>query len=274
MSFLGTILDLGKKAIDFVSNNSVASTLLKTVVSGYALNKVTASIGRDNARNNSNAESAPREVRRETPIVNRQQVEASQDNKIPVVYGHAQLTGIVTEARMSSFNTRMTLVYTLSEKTGVKFSDNQDSVFTFNDVYYNDERLKFKGIAAGSTKHGIEAELSFDRDGNENRSVDGVVRVWCYNNGSANPVNIAGFDNNSLPDAWEVVPEWTTAHRMEGLVFAVVQVDYDVSKGSTSIGTFRFDITNSMTLPGDCMFDYMTNTRYGAGIPAEDIYRE
>jgi hypothetical protein len=61
---------------------------------------------------------------------------------------------------------------------------------------------------------------------------------------------------------------------MEGLVFAVVQVDYDVSKGSTSIGTFRFDITNSMTLPGDCMFDYMTNTRYGAGIPAEDIYRE
>jgi hypothetical protein len=26
-----------------------------------------------------------------------------------------------------------------------------------------------------------------------------------------------------------------------------------------------------MTLPGDCVFDYMTNTRYGAGIPKEEI---
>jgi hypothetical protein len=32
----------------------------------------------------------------------------------------------------------------------------------------------------------------------------------------------------------------------------------------------RFKIQNSMTLPGDCIYDYMTNTRYGAGIdPAE-----
>jgi hypothetical protein len=27
-----------------------------------------------------------------------------------------------------------------------------------------------------------------------------------------------------------------------------------------------------MTLPGDCLNDYMRNTRYGAGIPDAEIY--
>jgi hypothetical protein len=27
-----------------------------------------------------------------------------------------------------------------------------------------------------------------------------------------------------------------------------------------------------MTLPGDVMLDYMTNERYGAGIPSTEIY--
>jgi hypothetical protein len=28
---------------------------------------------------------------------------------------------------------------------------------------------------------------------------------------------------------------------------------------------------NTMTLPGDVLYDYMTNTRYGAGIPEAEI---
>jgi hypothetical protein len=29
-----------------------------------------------------------------------------------------------------------------------------------------------------------------------------------------------------------------------------------------------------MTQPGDCLLDYMTNTRYGAGIAAQEIRSE
>jgi hypothetical protein len=33
-----------------------------------------------------------------------------------------------------------------------------------------------------------------------------------------------------------------------------------------------FVIENSMKLAGDCLYDLMTNTRYGAGINPEEIY--
>jgi hypothetical protein len=61
---------------------------------------------------------------------------------------------------------------------------------------------------------------------------------------------------------------------MSDLVFAVVQITYSRENGITALPNMRFHLRNSMTLPGDCMLDYMTNTRYGAGIPAEEIYSE
>jgi hypothetical protein len=58
---------------------------------------------------------------------------------------------------------------------------------------------------------------------------------------------------------------------MSDLVFAIVKVDYNRDKNVTSIGDYQFKITNSMKLGGDCLFDYATNTRYGAGIRLADI---
>lgn len=264
MSFLNTIVDLGKRAVSFVAGNSTAATLLKTVASGYALRKITNSIAKDNAK--PTIERAER-----SPVANRQLINASQDNKIPVVYGRAQLAGVITDVQMSNSNKRMSIVYTLSEKTGVKISDSQDSVFTFLDVYRNDQKIVFRSSGSDS---GIEAIFSVDRDGNQDTSILGLIKVYCYRGGSSQPTVPQGFTNNTLPTAGTIMPGWGANHAMNDLVFAVVQIDYDIAKGLTSIGSFRFDIANSMTLPGDCIFDYMTNTRYGAGIPAEDIYRE
>ena len=294
MSIFSSILSVGKAAVGYLSSGT-GSAILKTVLTAYALRKVNQSMrklnppapvpssltrggggggfsgGSSGAGGNLGTSFQADPPRSETPVVNRGTVEASQDNKVPVIYGNAQLAGIITEARMSNFNTRMTLVYTLSEKTGNLLSTGSASTVTFRNIYYNDEKLVFETSGANA---GIQAVHSLDREGTVNPSVGGVVRVWCYDGNSTTPRVPTGYTNGSVPNAYAVVPEWTADHAMPGLVFAVVQVDYDSGKGSTQIGNFRFDVSNSMTLPGDCLYDYMTNTRYGAGIPAGDIYSE
>jgi hypothetical protein len=59
---------------------------------------------------------------------------------------------------------------------------------------------------------------------------------------------------------------------MDNLVFAVVSVEYNKERNVTSLGELEFKITNSMTLPGDVLNDYMKNTRYGAGLTDAEIY--
>jgi hypothetical protein len=270
MSLLGKVFDtvvgLGKTALNFVQSNNTAGTILKTVLTGYALNKVTNSIKKENA--------APTAERAQLVTIDpgvRLQVPPAQDEKVPVVYGQAQLGGIITEAVMDQNNSRMTYVLTICEQTGVKLSDDQMSVFDFLDVYYFDQRIVFKSSGSGA---GVVADRSVDRDGNQDLSIQDLVQVYCYAGNSNSPVAPVGYTNNSLPAAYTVVPGWSTSHTMDQLIFAVVQVTYSREKGVTRLPDMRFHVRNSMTLPGDCMLDYMTNTRYGAGIPAEEIYSE
>jgi len=274
MSFLGNLfksaVDIGRSALNFVQTNNTAGTILKTVLTGYALNKVTSSIRKENAqRTSSDRGERPQMVTLDPGV--RLQVPPAQNEKVPVVYGQAQLGGIITEAVMDQNNSRMTFVLTLCEKTGVKLSDDQASVFDFLDVYYNDQRMVFETSGSGA---GVIAARSVDRDGNQDLTIQGLVRVYCYDGNSDTPRVPQGYTNNSVPAAYSVVPGWTSAHDMSDLVFAVVQITYSRENGITALPNMRFHLRNSMTLPGDCMLDYMTNTRYGAGIPAEEIYSE
>ena len=70
-----------------------------------------------------------------------------------------------------------------------------------------------------------------------------------------------------------MMPHWTntTDYTMEGLVFVMMEVDYDAENSLTGLGAMSFDITNSMNNPGEVLFDYMTNSRYGAGLANADI---
>ncbi len=70
-----------------------------------------------------------------------------------------------------------------------------------------------------------------------------------------------------------MMPHWTdtTNYTMEGLVFVMMEVDYDAENSLTGLGSMSFDITNSMNNPGEVLFNYMTNSRYGAGLSNSDI---
>jgi hypothetical protein len=75
-------------------------------------------------------------------------------------------------------------------------------------------------------------------------------------------------------NAWDVVPNWTSFHVMNQLIFAIITVTYNSNNGSTGVPRPLFHIINSMSQPGDVLYDYATNTVYGAGIDPEDIYDE
>lgn len=253
MSFLDDIVSAGKSALGWLGGDSIGSALARTAITGYALNKLTTSINPSNDTANVDPGT-------------RQQVEAQTDNSIPVIYGTAYTGGIITDAALSDDNGTMYFCLTLCEKTGLtNLGAGADSVIQFGEIYRDDMRLIFE-------EDGITVKQAIDRDGVVCTKPAGKIKVWCFNNGSDGATVPSGYSNSALDSATGIFPGWTLDHTMTNLVFAIVRVDYDATNDIRSLGTFRFQIKNSMYLPGDCLYDYMTNTVYGAGIPAQGIF--
>lgn len=260
MSFLDDILDVGSSIIDagssvvdWLGGSGIGAGLARTAITGYALNKVQNSINKEN-----NIATTP------DPGV-RLQVNPDPEYKIPVVYGQAVLGGAVTDAEISSDGGTMYYCLTLCEKTGLtNLGAGPASDFEFLEIYWNDSRLVFGG--SGQSVTGF-----VDRNGELCDTLSGQVDVYCYSGGSSAPKAVKGYSNPGI-NAFNVMPGWNTNYQMNDLVFAIVVVRYNASKGVTGLGNMKFKIRNSMTQPGDCLYDYMTNTRYGAGIDPAEIY--
>lgn len=267
MSFLNTITDLGKSALSFVQGDSVGSTILKTIASGYALNKLSnVTKSNDSSTGSSSSSQSSGTGLPTLPYIDkgvREQVSANQKNRLPVVYGSAQLGGVIIDAEMTNNGQTMAYCLAISEMTGTKLSDGESSSFTFENIYWNDQKIVFD-------VYGETANYSIDRDNNRDYSIDGLVRVYCFNGNSRKGVKPKGFTGTSQ-NADTRMPSWDNQQEMNDIVFAIIQVDYSRMKNVTGLGNIRFHVTNSMSLPGDCLSDYMKSTRYGAGIKNEDI---
>jgi len=267
MSFLDSVMKIGGKLLGGGKNSggggSILGDLAKTAVLMYTTKKANDSLNRANEKasggTGGGTESQP------DPGV-RLQVDPDASHKIPVVYGRAQMGGIITDAVLTSDNQTLYVVSTMCERTGTKLSDGLASSISVRRVYINDQRVVFKS-------NGYTVDYTVDRDGNVDRSMSGLVDVRLWSGGSAATNNIApqGWSLGSQVNAWSVVPNWTTNHTMTNLVFAVVRLNYNKDKNVDSIPTVRLDLENNMTKPGDVLQDYMTNTRYGAGIPLSEI---
>lgn len=262
MSFLDDILDVGSSLLDVGSNvvgwftgNSLGGSLARTALAGFALNQLTQSINQDNQVNTETAVD---------PGV-RLQVDPDTEHYVPVIYGTAWMGGIVTDAVLS--DNKMTMYYclTLCERTGnTNLGNGPASVFDIGEIYWDDMRLLF-----GSD--GVTVSSAVDREGNVCQRVGGNLKIYCYGGNSETPISPLAYDVGGIPAAYNVMPGWTSSHTMSNTVFAIVRVDYDATKDIKGLGDVRFKVINSMSDPGDCLYDYMTNTRYGAGIPASEI---
>jgi hypothetical protein len=256
MSFLSGLWDLGSSIL----GSSTGSSLLKAGVTALALNQVSKSVAKTNATTTASKTTAP-------DLGVRLQLDPDTQHKIPVVYGTATLGGIITDAQITNGNKTMSYCITIAEKTGTKFSDTLPSVTTFQDIYWGDQRLVF-------ATDGITVNYSVDRNGTTDPSLKGLVKVYCYDGGSASTKQVIpdNYTNATRVNAYSVMPQWTSSHQMTNLVFAIVIITYNKDKNVTQLGDMKFKLTNSMTLPGDCIYDYMTNNLYGAGIDTSEIY--
>lgn len=255
MSFLDDIADVGKSAMDFIGGNNIGSQLARTALLGFALNQLSNSVNKENDTNTGT-----------TNTGSRVQVNPDPDASLPVVYGNAWLGGIVTDAVLTNNNGTMYYCLAICEKTGVlDVGRGAASTFTFGEIYWDDMRLVFED-------DGITVKTGVDREGNLCDKVGGNIKIYCYAGNSEMPTVPNLYKNHALFPAYNIFPNWTSDNIMSDTIFVIIRVDYDATKDVKGLGNVRFEITNSMSLPGDCLYDYMTNTRYGAGIPAGEIY--
>jgi len=209
----------------------------------------------------------------------RQMLSPATNHKIPVVYGSAYLGGAITDAQLVDSNKTMWVCLTIAEKTGPLVSTGAASTYTFNECYRNADQLIFQ--ADGVT---VAKSVDSETPQNEDPSMAGLIKIYMYagSGAAANQLTPAAASCVSTPtitpvNAWDIFPDWdgpvgtTPNDNMSDLVFALVRVDYNRDKNVTAIGDYQFNIINSMTLQGDVIFDYATNTRYGAGIRLPEI---
>lgn len=251
MSFIDKVFDFGK---NIITGNGLGSQLAKTAGLAFLLNQVNKSVNKDNDKPN------PKD-----PGV-RVQLDPDTNHSIPVVYGNAYVKGIVTDAQLTNGNKTMWYCITLSERTGTKI-DGTQSVISFRKIYWGDLLMTF-------SSDGITCTKVTDASGNQDTDINGLVKVYCFNNGSVNPVSPFGYTNGSLQNAYALFPNWTADHTMDNLVFALVRVDYNKNKNITGLKDMTFELNNTMYQAGDVLYDYMRSTRYGAGIADGEIYSQ
>jgi hypothetical protein len=256
MSFLSDIVNFGKTAVGLVSGTGIFSTLARTAVLGYAVNRLSQSA---NKGQNSGTDNIDAGVRL--------QVKPNADSKIPVLYGSAFFGGNIIDAAMTNNNKTMWFALALTEKTGNLYSTSSATTYLLNNVYLNDQRVQFKA-------DGITVDYTVDRGGQQDINARDLIQIYFYAGGRTAgqlPVGFAG----AVPTADTLFPDWGGAnvgkHSLTNVVFALVKVDYNRDKGITGLPDVKFNIASSMFTPGDVIYDYLTNTTYGAGIAAGDI---
>ena len=189
------------------------------------------------------------------------QLPPSTDNKIPVVYGDAFMKPIIIDAKISTDQKTMWYVLAFSEAM------DSDSVGTVNitNIYWGDKLCVFEDSDKSKVTKWVNA------DGTDDTSPNGLINIYGYRDGSSVPVAA----QPSIPSAITVMSDaaidagkrWTSTNKMIKLVFAIVKMTYNNDKGITGLPEITAKISNSVNTPGLVIKDYLTNTRYGAGLP-------
>lgn len=183
------------------------------------------------------------------------QLAPDTDNRIGIAYGRNFMSGPITDMAISNENDTMHFCITLSEYV-------QGATYTVNEIFRDAATLNFasgNATVQSVTQQNQSAEKEFE----------GKIRVRVYA-GSTDAANMVYPTANAV-SAVTMMPHWTASYSMEGLVFAMVEVDYDAENGITNLGGFSFDVTNSISNPGNVLIDYLNNDRYGCGLSNDII---
>lgn len=240
-------MDFFKTAWSWVSGSSVTSTLARLAILGYSSRLLTKALEKQTNKPDKGV---------------RLQLNPSTENVIPVLYGQAYFGGNITDAQISNDFKKMTYCLTIAEVTGNLLSSSAATSYTFGGVYFNGNNVIFKA-------DGVTVDYTLDADGNQDISARDLIKVYFYK--GQTPIQPTGY-SGTTPASYTVMPGWTLAtHPMTDLIYAIVEVTYNQKQNINGLPDCTWNITSSMNKPGNVLYDYMTNTRYGAGLVSGDI---
>ena len=185
------------------------------------------------------------------------QLQPQTSNKLPVVYGTSFVGGAITDLSITSDNQNLYFVLSLCEVTG----DGSDSI-TIGDIYYQGKQCVFDGPNVTG--------LIDPSTGITDTSCNGYLSIYTYGNGSNTPLN-SSINAINLMQSSGLTYTWDNSKLMTNTVFAIVHLTYNQGAQTTSLGQTQFEIINPRNSAGDVIYDYLTNTVYGAAIPSGQI---
>ena len=185
------------------------------------------------------------------------QLQPQTSNKLPVVYGTSFVGGAITDLSITSDNQNLYFVLSLCEVTG----DGSDSI-TIGDIYYQGKQCVFDGPNVTG--------LIDPSTGITDTSCNGYLSIYTYGNGSNTPLN-SSINAINLMQSSGLTYTWDNSKLMTNTVFAIVHLTYNQGAQTTSLGQTQFEIINPRNSAGDVIYDYLTNTVYGAAIPVSQI---
>ena len=195
----------------------------------------------------------------------RQQVPPSSTNSIPMIYGNVYCGGRFVDAVLSTDAKTMYYVMVVSH-----ISPNGQFAFDTTDMYWGDRKVTFDGT--DQTK----AISLTDGAGNVDTKIDGNLYIALYKstqagvitstNGATLPSVFMGGSNLPSEVRWA-----STNRQMNGLAFAIIQLNYNQADETTSMQTVTFKASQYLNgtgaaKAGDVWYDYMTNELYGAAM--------
>jgi hypothetical protein len=209
----------------------------------------------------------------------RVQLPPSTNNKLPVVYGNAFVSPVITDAKISTDQKYMWYVCALAE-----VSDDQGGgggSYTFGDIYYNGKLVTFDGTDTAKV-----VSLTQNSDPVQvDTKVNGLIYIYKFPDGSSSGISTGGSNAITLLSDSSTgggIPNdlrWNSAlyttggqtASMTNTAFIVVRLQYNTDASIQNLGTLSVELTNSLDKPGDCILDYLLNNRYGCAIPYDKI---
>lgn len=200
----------------------------------------------------------------------RQQVPPSSTNSIPMIYGDAYCGGRFVDAVLSTDAKTMYYVMVVSH-----ISPNGQFNFDNTEMYWGDRKITFD--VTDQTK----AVSLTDGAGNVDTKIDGNLYIGLYKstqagvitstNGASLPSVFMGGSNIPTELRWA-----STGRQMNGLAFAIVQLNYNQADETTSMQTVTFKASQYLNgtgaaKAGDVWYDYMTNELYGAAMSPDIV---
>jgi hypothetical protein len=189
----------------------------------------------------------------------------SVENKIPVLYGEGFSKGTVVDAALDADGQSIWISYVLSEVTGNKI-DGSSSEISLRQVLID-------GYPATFDADGVHITDKRDSAGNIDSTINQLIEVYFYKDGSEEYSSPLGFDldDSTIFYAYNLFPGWNSSKTYYKMAFALVKITFSQEKDLTSLPEFTFKLKNTMDNPGDVLNDYLTNARYGAGVPASEV---